>query len=517
MQRLRRTTNAAGSARQWLAAAVAVIATGAVAGCAVGPDFHRPAPPSVDTYTSEPLDSTVSTPGHGGAAQRFVTGDQIQADWWRLFHSTQLNGLIKNALAQNPSLQAAQARLEQAQANLDVVQGGLYPQLDVGVSATRQKFSGAQFGGGLGGATIFNLYGASLNASYDLDVFGGTRRSIEAQVAQVDFQNYELRATYLTLLGNVVGTAINAASFKAQFNATQAILEAEQRQLNLVEDQEQAGAVPRSDVLQARAQLAASRTRLAPLRQQLAQAQHQLAILTGTFPGNWNPVDLVLEDLSLPQTLPLVVPSQLVRRRPDILAAEAALHAASANVGVATANLYPHISLSGSYGSQATDAGDLFNAGNTIWNIGVSLLQPLFHGGALHAQKRAAVAAYKEALANYRQTVLTAFGQVADVLRALETDAASLKAQQIALDSAQKSLDLAQVQYRAGAASFLTVLTAIQQYQQSQLGYVQALAQRYQDTARLFNALGGGWWNRDALPPAAQPDNPVQLQNSEEQ
>ncbi|HET6724958.1 MAG TPA: efflux transporter outer membrane subunit [Gammaproteobacteria bacterium] len=485
----------AGAFRQPLRTGLALATAVGLAGCAVGPDFHPPQPPAVKSYTGRPLGETVSTPGHGGEAQRFVLGGKIAADWWQVFHSSQLSGLIEKSLAQSPTLQAAQARLEGAEANLDVVQGGLYPQFDANLSATRQKFSGAQFGGGLGGASIFNLYGASLTASYDLDVFGGTRRGVEAQAAQVEYQRNQLRAAYLTLVGNVVGTAINAASFKAQLDATQAILDAEQRQLSLVKDQEQAGAVPLSDVLQARAQLAATRTRIAPLRQQWAQSQHQLAILAGIFPGNWKPIDFEIANLQLPPTLPVVVPSELVRRRPDILAAENLLHAASANVGVATANLYPHISLSGSYGSQAVEAGNLFNAGNAIWNIGVSLLQPLFHGGALHAQKRAAVASYKEALANYRQTVLTAFGQVADVLRALETDAASLKAQQTALDSAEKSLNLAQVQYKAGAASFLTVLTSIQQYQQAQLGYVQALAQRYQDTAQLFNALGGGWWN----------------------
>jgi NodT family efflux transporter outer membrane factor (OMF) lipoprotein len=477
-------------------ALAALAAAGALAGCAVGPNFHRPAPPKVKRYTSRPLAKTASTHGHGGATQRFAMGGTIRAEWWRLFHSPELNTLIKSALANNPTLKAAKARLKEAEANLDVTKGGLYPQFDAKLNAQRQKTSGAQFGGGELGGAIYDLYSAQLSASYDLDIFGGTRRGVEAQAAQVAYQRNQLRAAYLTLLGNVVGHAISAASFKAQFDATQAIIHAEKSQLNLVEKQEQAGAVSRSDVLQARAQLAATRTKLAPLQRQLAKAEHQLAILTGTLPGNWQPVSFSISSLSLPRTLPLMVPSNLVRRRPDIRAAVSALHAASANVGVATANLYPHISLSGSWGSQATDAGDLFSAGHTIWNIGISLLQPLFHGGALHAKKRAAVASYKQSLANYRQTVLTAFGQVADVLRSLETDADSLKAQRTSLTSAKKSLHLAQVQYKAGAASFLRVLTAIQQFQQAQLGYTQALAQRYQDTAMLFNALGGGWWNR---------------------
>ncbi|HET7571000.1 MAG TPA: efflux transporter outer membrane subunit [Gammaproteobacteria bacterium] len=474
-----------------LALAVGVI----LAGCAVGPNFHPPQPPAVKSFTSRPLSETASTSGHGGKAQRFVMGGKIAADWWRVFHSPQLNALIERALAQSPTLKGAKARLAQARANLAAANGGLYPQFDAELSATRQKFSGAQFGG-LGGASIFNLYGASLNATWNLDIFGGTRRSIEAQAAQVDYQHDQLRATYLTLVGSIVSTAINAASYQAQFNATQTILRAEERAFDLVRAQEKAGAVSRADVLQARAQLAATRTKLAPLRQQLAQSQHQLATLTGTFPGQWQPVQFNIDKLTLPGRLPLVVPSSLVRRRPDIRAAESALHAASASIGIATAKLYPSFSITGSYGSQAPDVGDLFNPVTTIWNIGASLLAPLFHGGALHAQKRAAVAAYKESLANYQQTVLTAFRQVADVLRALENDADGLSAQRSALTAAQNSLDLAQVQYKAGAAGFLTVLTAVQQFQQAQLGYVQTLAQRYQDTARLFNALGGGWWNR---------------------
>jgi NodT family efflux transporter outer membrane factor (OMF) lipoprotein len=484
-----------GRPRVWLRTTLVVVAAGVIAGCAVGPDYHRPKPPEVRNYTSRPLSKTAKTPGHGGKVQRFRVGGEIAADWWRMFHSPRLNSLIQQSFAKSPTLQAAKARLDEARANLDAARGGLYPQLDFKLSGTRQKASSAQFGGAPGGSQIFNLYGASLNASYNLDVFGGTRRSIEARAAQVDMQREQLRGTYLTLIGNVVGTAINVASFKGQLDATQVILKAEKNQLKLVKDQEQAGAVPLSDVLQAQAQLAATRTRLAPLRQQLASAQHKLATLSGVFPGDWTPIEFTIDKLNLPKSLPLVVPSKLVRRRPDIRAAESTLHAASAQVGVATANLYPSINLNGSYGSQARHADNLLDIGNTIWNIGVSLLQPLFHVDALQAKKRAAVAAYKGALANYRETVLTAFGQVADVLRALETDADSLKAQRSALRSAKKSLKLVRTQYRAGAVGFVTVLNAQQQYANTRLGYVQALARRYQDTASLFNALGGGWWN----------------------
>lgn len=485
----------AGARWQWLQKTFIALAGAAlVAGCAAGPDFQRPDAPSVQRYTPQPVSDTTSALGHGGKAQRFKIGGQIAADWWRVFHSRQLDSLIEQALVGSPTLQAAKARLQQAEANLDAVQGGLFPQFDLQIGATRGRT-----GGPLSTSVIGNLFDASLNASYHLDLFGSTRRSVEAQAAQVALQRNQLRASYLTLVGNVVNTAITVASLRGQLDATHAIVKAEKNQLSLVEAKENAGAVPLSSVLQTKAQLAATRTRVAPLRQQLAMAQHRLAVLTGTMPAQWAAVRFELNALTLPDTLPLVVPSKLVEQRPDILAAKSALHAASAQVGVATANLYPHISLVGSYGSKAVDTANLFNVGNTIWNIGVSLLQPLFHGDALHAKKRAAVAGYKQALANYQQTVLLAFGQVADVLHALETDADSLKAQQTALKTARKSLKLTQIQYKAGGASFLAVLTSIQQFQQAQQGYVQALAKRYQDTARLFNALGGGWWNRKTL------------------
>ncbi|HET7570482.1 MAG TPA: efflux transporter outer membrane subunit [Gammaproteobacteria bacterium] len=482
--------------QKWLRTALAVGVAGALAGCAVGPDFQRPAPPEVNSFTRQPVGKTASTSGHGGKAQHFVQVKQIKADWWRLFHSKQLDALIQQAFNQNPSLQAAEATLKEAQANLAAVEGGLYPQVNANLSATRQKISGAQFGGAVGGGShIFDIYGASVGVSYNADVFGGVRRSIEAQQAQVDYQRYQLHAAYLTLIGNLTGYAINAASYRAQIKATENIIQAEENQLNLVEAQEKAGAVSYSDVLQARAQLAATRTRLAPLRQSLSVAEHQLATLAGELPGNWQVTHFTLQDLTLPGELPLMVPSQLVHQRPDILAAESALHAASAQIGVAVANEYPQISLSGSYGSQATDIGDLFNAPSMIWNLGASLLAPIFHGGALRARTEAARAAFQAAAAQYRQTVLTAFAQVADVLRALENDAASLKAQQVARSAAQKSLQLARTQYKAGAVSFVTVLTAEQQYANAQLGYVQALAQRYLDTTSLFSALGGGWWS----------------------
>ncbi|HET7307046.1 MAG TPA: efflux transporter outer membrane subunit [Gammaproteobacteria bacterium] len=481
--------------RKWLRAALAFGVAGALAGCAVGPDFQRPAPPKVNSFTSQPVGETASTSGHGGKAQHFVQVQQIQADWWRLFHSKQLDALIQQAFNRNPSLQAAQATLKEAQANLAVVKGGLYPQVNANLSATREKISGAQFGGAVGGSHIFDIYGASVGVSYNADVFGGVRRTIEAQQAQVDYQRYQLHAAYLTLIGNLTGYAINAASYRAQIKATENIIQAEENQLNLVDAQEKAGAVPYSDVLQARAQLAATRTRVAPLRQSLSVAEHQLATLSGKLPGNWQGTNFTLQDLTLPAELPLTVPSQLVHQRPDILAAESALHAASAQIGVAVADEYPQISLSGSYGSQATDIGDLFNAPSMIWNLGASLLAPIFHGGALRAKTEAARAAFEAAAAQYRQTVLAAFAQVADVLRALENDAASLKAQQVSRSAAEKSLQLARTQYKAGAVSFVTVLTAEQQYANAQLGYVQALAQRYLDTTSLFSALGGGWWS----------------------
>jgi NodT family efflux transporter outer membrane factor (OMF) lipoprotein len=327
-------------------------------------------------------------------------------------------------------------------------------------------------------------------------VFGGTRRTLEGARAAVDFQHYQVEATYLALTANVVTTAIREASLRAQLQATNDVLDALRKQLNVLEQQLQLGAIARATVLTQRNQVAQVVATVAPLEKQLAQARHQLSVLAGKLPSEAGMPEFALGSLALPEQLPVSLPSALVRQRPDIRASEALLHQASALVGVATANQYPQFTLSAAYGSASPTVGELFKGSNAVWNLAAGLTQPIFNGGALSAKRRAAQAAYDQAAAQYRSTVLAAFQEVADSLRALDSDAAALQAQAEAEALASESLGLATQQYRLGAISYLVLLDAQRTYQQSHINLVQAQAARYADTAALFQALGGGWWQR---------------------
>lgn len=481
-------------------AVLAVIAGAALTGCAVGPDFRTPEAPGATAYTATAMPpETAASPGPGGAAQRLVPEEEIPAQWWTLFHSAALDQLVRQALADNPTLAAAQAALRQSQESLNALFGSaLFPRVDANASVSRQKISGAAFGQPEAQFSPFTLYNASVSVSYALDLFGGARRELEALQSQVDFQRFQLEGAFLTLTSNVVTTAVKEASLRAQIRATLEIAAAQEKQLDLVERQFQLGGVARSDVLAQRVQLAQTRATLPPLEKELALTRHQLAVLAGRLPGEAAALpEFDLDGLELPQQLPVSLPSSLVRQRPDIRASESLLHAASAQVGVATANLYPQLTLSGSYGSEAVKPGTLFSGGTAVWNLGAGLLQPLFHGGELSAKRRAAVAAYDQAAAQYRATVLQAFQNVADVLRALDADARTLQAQADAEAAARDTLDLTQKQFQLGAVSYLSLLNAERQYQQTRISLVQAQAARFADTAALFQALGGGWWNRE--------------------
>src|SRR5215471_11756046 len=476
------------------------IAAAALAGCMVGPDFQRPESPSTSQYTEHSLpQETVSSPGTAGAAQRFVSGADISAQWWALYRSEPLDRLIRQAIADSPNLAAAQATLREARENLIASTGALlYPQVDANLSATREKVSAAQLFGGTGGqSNIFNLYNATVNVSYMLDIFGGNRRELEGLQALVDYQNYQLEGSYLALTSNVVTTAVREAQLRAQISATRDIIAAEEKQLDLTQRQYQLGAVARLGVLALKTELEQTRATLPPLERDLSRTRHQLAVLAGRLPSEAALPVFELDVFALPQELPITVPSELARQRPDIRASEALLHQASAQIGVATANLYPKITLTGDFGSSTGQFRNMF-AGPSVWSIGAGLLQPLFHGGALEAQRRSAVAAYDAANSHYRETVLQAFQNVADALRALEADARTLSAQAEAETAARQTLDLTTRQFQLGGASYLALLIAQRQYQQAKLALAQAQATRFADTAALFQALGGGWWNREA-------------------
>jgi NodT family efflux transporter outer membrane factor (OMF) lipoprotein len=478
----------------WLSAAL-------VAGCAVGPDFEPPAAPDVPRYTVGPLaDTTASADTRGGETQRFTAGRDIPGEWWTLFRSRHLNGLIERAIAENANLEAAQATLRQAQENAAAQFGTLLPAFDLNGSGTRQQFSPAQFGGS-GGPIRFNLFNSTVNVSYALDVWGGKRRALEASNAQADYQRFQVEATFLTLVANVVTTAIQEASLRGQIKATQDIIKGQTEQLEVLRGQFNLGGASRSDVLAQEAELAATQATLPPLEKQLEQQRSLLATLTGRFPSEADRQAFTLALLVLPQKLPLSVPARLVQQRPDIRAAEEQLHQASANIGVATANLLPQFNITGDFGSAALQVASLFTPATAIWSIGGSVAQPIFHGGTLLHQRQAAIAAYEAARAQYRDTVLNAFRNVSDALRAVQSDAVTLRAQERAMRTATDSLNLAREQFRAGAITYLTLLNAQRAQQQALILLVQAQAARYADTAALFQALGGGWWNRVDVPP----------------
>ncbi len=456
--------------------------------CAVGPIFKSPEAPQTTSYSTE-LSSEQTL-----EQLNLVTKKDIPAQWWRLFKSEKLNTLIQQALNANPTLEAAKARLRSSNENLQAETSSLlFPVVDVSISSTRQKISGTAFGGR---NIFFTLHNASVDVSYSIDLFGGNRSFLESEQAKVEFDSFQMEAAYLTLTSNIVTTAIAEASFRAQLIATKEIIVAEQEQLRVAERQFELGVIPKAELLSQRTSVARSRTLLPPLQKALAQSRHQLAILSGQLPGESELPEFDLKSLHMPTETPLTLPSTLTRQRPDIRAAESRLHQASALIGVATANLYPKISLSGSYGSEATKISDLFSGGSAVWGLGAGVLQPLFRGGELRARKRAAIAIYKQTQAQYRATVLLAFGQVADVLLALQTDMDNLKLQKESKRLAAETLQLVELQFKEGAVSYLDLLNAQSLYQQSRIACIQAHSSLYADTAALFQALGGGWWNR---------------------
>lgn len=481
---------------------IALLAAAAVlAGCAVGPDFSPPPAPDVKGYTPEPLKPATAA---GGGAQYFIRDLDLPGQWWTLFHSKPLNELVDKALVTNPDLQAAQAALRLANENVYAQTGLLFPAIDGNFTASRQKFEISQ-PSDVGNVSIFNLFTGQLNVSYVPDVFGGTRRSIEALAAQADSQRFALEATYLTLTSNLAGAAVQEASLRGQIAATEHIIKIETDVLTLMRHQRELGQIAEGDVVAQQAALAQVEQTLPPLQKQLAQQRDLLAALTGGFPGDRLPEQFFLAALKLPRDLPVSLPSKLVEQRPDIRAAEANLQAASAQIGVAVANRLPNIALSGSAGSTALAVDQLFTPGFGFWNATGSVTQPIFHGGTLLHRELAAKAAYEQADAQYRSVVIAAFQNVADSLRAIQADAVALQKAAAAERATAKSLDITRRRMELGDINYLALLSAQQAYQQALISLVQAKAARYADTVALFQALGGGWWNRSDVEPERPP------------
>lgn len=467
------------------------------AGCAAGPDFVRPSAPAVNGYTPEALpERTASADIGGGEAQRFVQGLDLPGQWWTLFQSPALNALIERALRANPDLQSAQAALRMGRENALAQRGAFYPQAQGNFSLTRQKVGESISSPLNSDESIFNLHTAQVSVSYAPDVFGLNRRQVESLEAQAEAQRFQWEAAYLSLTTNVVAAAVQEASLRAQIAATQRIIGIETEQRDLIKRQLELGAVAEAALVAQEATLAQTQATLPPLQKQLAQQRNLLSALSGRYPSETGTEQFTLGALQLPTDLPVTLPSQLVQQRPDVRAAEAQLHAASAQVGVAIANMLPQFSLTANGGDMGTQIASLFSSANNFWTLAANVTQPIFQGGTLLHRKRAAQAAYDQAAAQYRGTVIQAFQNVADTLHALRYDAQGLEAAVAAEQASAKSLAIARRQLELGDISYLALLGSELAYQQVLLNRVQAQASRYADTAALFQALGGGWWNR---------------------
>ena len=463
-----------------------------LSGCAVGPDFVRPEAPKVTQYNygGDPKETALVD----GLSQHIEDGAAPVANWWKLFNSRQLDAAVAQGLADNPGLQAAQASLRQSQENLRAGSGIFYPQLSATFAENRERTSPAAIGSSAS-ASIFNLTTLSSSVSYALDIFGGQRRAVEGLAAQVDQQRALTLGTYMMLTGNIVNTSIAIAAYQAQLDETEQLIALEKDQISVAEKQFQAGITTYAAVLTLHLQLKALEATLPSLRQKLSQAEHLLSTLEGKTPAEFQPPAVLLTDISLPRQLPLSLPSELVRQRPDILAAEAQLHAASAGIGVTTAALFPSVTLNANYGQTSQTMNNLFNSASNVWGLGANVTAPIVKGGILRAQRRAAIDVYQQSLASYRQTVLAAFAQVADIVRALEHDAELVQTEAQAVKDARLAMDLLMANYKAGTANYLQVMITDIQYHQAKINYVQAEAQQLQDTTALFVALGGGWSN----------------------
>ncbi len=488
--------------------ALALVLLSTLGGCAVGPDFTPPTAPAIDHYTTGADPKT--TLAVDGAEQRFAPGAALSAEWWKLFASEKIDAIVAQAIAANPTVAGAAASLQQSEYALRAGYGVFFPSAEADAVAARQRYSGLKVGQDTPG-TIFNLFTLSASVSYAVDVFGGERRMVEGLDAAVDNQRDALLAAELTISANVINTMIAKAAYQAELDATQGIIAVEREQATLAQVKANAGTAPYSNVLSIESQLDSFEAAIPGLQQKITQADDLLATLVDRTPAEWQAPALSFDELTLPTALPMSLPSALVRQRPDILASEANLHQASAGIGVATAALLPSLSLDAGYGANNTATNDLFVKNASFWSFGANITQPLFEGGTLWFRRKEAIAQFDQAAASYRQTVLSAFAQVADTLRALEHDAAALEAQNRAVAAATEALHLVQSNYQAGLTDYASVLIADGQFHQATISALEARARRYQDTVALFVALGGGWWNRDGseAAPTSGPATPA--------
>jgi len=495
------------------AAALGLLLAAFLSGCAVGPDFAAPEAPLDAGYAAgKPANITQSAPIAGGGAQKLVPGRDIPGEWWRLFRSKQISALVAEAVANHPNIAAAEAALRQARETTEADAASFFPSATLSQSVARTQMTTAQFGGfsqssSSSGATalLYTLHNSNVAVSFTPDVFGKTMRTVESDFAAAEYQRFQLEATYLALAANVVTAAIADSNYASQIKVTRDLIAAYQKQLDILQKRFELGAVSAADVVSEKALVAQAQATLPPLEKARAQTRNQLMAYLGRFPNDDKGEAIDIEHLHLPRDLPLSLPSNLVRQRPDVLSAEAQLHQASANVGVATANMLPQLTLTGNGGSQASNFAQLFLPQTSVYNLATQLSGQAFDAGRLFHQREAKLAALEQAEAQYRATVISAFQNVANALQAIKHDAETLRAQVAAEKAAAESLDISQAQYLAGSTTYPTVLNAAQTLLSVRLNRVQAQAARFSDTAALMQALGGGWWNRLDETPASLP------------
>ncbi len=481
--------------------ALAGTLAGALGGCAVGPDFMNPFAPKTAGFGAIP-DGTTGTAIQQGEAQRFVRDMDIPGQWWAVFHSQPLNDLITKALQANPTITAAQATLRAANEYALAQEGAYYPQVRAGLSDAKYLTpTKALSPASASGKPYYSLFAAELSVSYTPDVFGLNQRTVEGLKAQAEVQKFQVEATYLSLTSNLVAAAVQEALLRGLISAQEDTIKADTEICNIMRRQYGSGEIAQADLLAQQAVLAQAQQMLVPLQSQLTMQRHLLAALAGGFPSDTLTQQFDLASLHLPQDLPVSVPSHLIEQRPDLRAASAALHAASAQIGVAIANRLPQVTLSASLGTSPNDIANAFTPGNQFYSLIAGLTQPLFDGGTLRHKQRAAEAQFEASAAQYRSTLIYAFQNVADVLAALQSDASALQAAAASEQVAARSLDIARAQFKLGGGSYLSVLNAEQMYQTARTALIQAQARRLSDTASLFAALGGGWWNRNDIAP----------------
>lgn len=467
--------------------------------CAVGPDFKSPEPPPAQGYL----------PGQSLAARSDVPGR-----WWDRFRSQRLSKLIDDGLERNTDLQAAEAALRVAQANSYSQRGTLFPIITAGFDGNRQQVPTEVVStNSATGRNIYSVNTAQVSVSFVPDLFGGTRRLIESSEALAEAQAFQREGVFLTLSANIALAAIQEASLRGQITVTRKLIDIQNQSLSTLKIQYERGQIALPDVVAQETAVAQARLLLPTLEKQLEQQRNLLAYLTGRLPSEGIPESFQLGSFSLPRPLPVSLPADLIRQRPDVRAAEANLRSANAQIGVAIASRLPQIALTGNAGSSASTIANLFTPQTALWMVAGSAAQTVFDAGAKEYKQRAAEAATDQALALYKSAVLAACQNVADVLRALKADERALAAAIAAETSANRSIELARAQIERGQFTISILLTAQQAYLQASLARVQAQAARLADTVALFQALGGGWWNRIDVVPAEAEAASIQARN----